>query len=188
MNNEEKKKLNNKLILIDDNSNTYNNENKTKLYLVLPKINKITSQIENSPNNGNNNSTSQEKVINVSPPNNANFDEDNKRGLVIYNDSSSLKRNGESIIQNNFTAKHVKQPNEKRSRLEESLFDNSISFKSIKKSPYFFNDPKYNKILEIKQKYNLNYNAKKAQKNEIYGDIKYMSDQNNISEEDYEIL
>ena len=180
--NEEKKKFNNKLILIDDYANNINIENKSKLYVILPKINKNSSI-------GSNRSISLDKRNSLSPQNNASSKEEKKSGLKISSDFTSNRNDDNIIHKEGSVIKHHLQTIDKSPKVEESLFDHSISIKSNKKSLYYFNDPKYNKIMEIKQKYNQSSNnANKNPKNEMYGDIKYISDQNDISEEDYEIL
>ncbi len=159
------------------------------MYVILPKINKNPPGQFISPTNAiNSNTISIEQGISPS----SKFKEAQIEDIRRSNDFT-FKRNGENIIQNEYTLMRQAKPNleqiAKIQKIEESLFDNSISFKSNKKSPYYFNDPKYSKLMEIKQKYIQKSNVNKNSKNDTYnGDIKYISDQNNISEEDYEIL
>lgn len=189
---EEKKRIQNKLILIDDasyNTSNHNPENQAKMYVILPKINKNSPRKMNSPTRVvNNNTNSIEQGLSPS----AKYKEPQIEEIRRSNDFT-FKRNGENIIQNEGTLSRQAKPNleqiTKIHKIEESLFDNSISFKSNKKSPYYFNDPKYSKLMEIKQKYIQKSTMDRNSKNDVYnGDIKYISDQNNISEEDYEIL
>jgi hypothetical protein len=193
--NEEKKRNNNKLILIDDvgNSNSLNNgESNTKLYVILPQIDKSSPKLAShkSPINGNTKNKhldAQKDHVNSPREKSLHKEDSNKSNDFTF------KRNPESINHASEISGviHKKQPTDitnKVPKAEESIFDNSISFKSNKKSPYYFNDPKYSKLMEIKQKYNQG-NQSKNINNDVYGgDIKYISDNNNISEEDYEIL
>ncbi len=64
--------------------------------------------------------------------------------------------------------------------VEDNLHDSSLV--KVNKSPYYFNNPKYKNFLENKH---LNLKLKKHVKN---NDIKYLSDSNNISDGDLEIL
>jgi len=187
--NEERKRVNNnnKFILIEESNNNANNNSHTKVYVVLPQISyKINQQ---SSVNNQSRQDSVEKYNKHLLPNNNIHKEDLQKNLKNSNDFT-FKRNGEQIIQSDGAIKSsVKSSGDfnKVPKVEESLFnDQSMSFKSNKKSPYYFNDPKYNKILEIKQKYS--HAMKHSIPRSEVDDIKYISDQNNISEEEYEIL
>jgi hypothetical protein len=117
--------------------------------------------------------------------------------LPVIKNSQSYKTieitKGKKInLMNNLNKSNNKSPLSMRPlREEDSLnlpsnqinYENSVSFRTnVKKSPYYFNDPKTSKLMEIKQKF-------KYKKNYINqgNEVNFISDGGNSLDE-YEIL
>jgi len=131
--------------------------------------------------------------------------------FTYLNNNNSIKINNDVNVISPYipeSSQGKKSSKEKQSKIiskiDETIFDNSVSVKSVNKSPYYFNDPKYAKLMEIKKKYNKSINLNTSNNNNnlsnSLGNVvnkkdnnqdinKFNLDQNNdISEEDIEIL
>jgi len=105
-----------------------------------------------------------------SSPQNESKNENTK--FTYLNNNNSIKINNDVNVISPYipeSSQGKKSSKEKQSKIiskiDETIFDNSVSVKSVNKSPYYFNDPKYAKLMEIKKKYNKSINLNTSNNN-----------------------
>ena len=104
----------------------------------------------------------------------------NNLSKIKKRENSSAGGKGSQAEQKNQNNTNSVSSNEQYKTIDEDFIDNS--YQKNNRSPYYFNNPKYSKFLENKH---VNLKIKKHVQN---NDIKFLSDTNNISDGDLEIL
>jgi hypothetical protein len=164
-------------IMIEKESASYNNSKKNS-GLNLPVVDSIRLPLIKGYSQEN----QQLKLMNVQPLPSQSKLIINK--INIINSSYLPKTNSNSEHNNKSIIHKLHKSDENNINIKSPEI--SLSY-SKKKSPYYFNDPKFSKIIDIKQKYNVN--LKNIQANKPYV-LNYFAINNTdkSSLEDYEIM